>query len=111
MAAFKDFTGGRVSGYEEAMQQANNEAIASLTKQATALGADAIMGIRVSATVFSPGGKGTVMGVIAYGTAVKLKQLDAHHIERPEHKSFVNDETEPVRTHTVPDGVGFDWGR
>jgi len=112
IAAFKDFTGGRVTGYEESMQLANSEAIAALAKNAAALNADAVMGIQISSAVFSPHAKGTVVGIIAYGTAVKLKQPGTNHIDHTERdRDPVDSDIEPVRTHTIPTGAGFEWGR
>ncbi len=69
-AGLKSLVGGELKGYSEMMEQARNEAIQRMKDQATNLGADAIVGFRLQ-TSSVMGGASEVM---AYGTAVKIKE-------------------------------------
>lgn len=68
-ASVTDFIGGRSGVYETKMQEARDGAIAEMTKQAEALGANAIIGIKLDYGVVGD----SMMMVSAAGTAVSLK--------------------------------------
>lgn len=69
IAAFlKNIVGGELLGYTELMVEARREAIARMTGEAEALGADAVVNVRLSTASISGG----AAELLAYGTAVKL---------------------------------------
>jgi uncharacterized protein YbjQ (UPF0145 family) len=68
--AFSSILGGNIRAYEEVCEQARSEAFARMVEHAQDRGADAIIAMRYDATEFSQG----VTEVLAYGTAVKLRQ-------------------------------------
>ncbi len=119
VAAVKDFTGGRVSDYERALNDAKTGAMAQLENSASALRADAVMGIRFDVTVFSPHGKGTMIGVTMYGTAVRLSG-NVQDIKKPA-QTFTKTSVEKprlgfseqgtVNNSNIPNGTGFEWGK
>ncbi len=69
VAGLKTIVGGEIKGYTDMMDQARKIATDRMIKEATKLGADAIVEMRY--------GSSTIMGgaaeILAYGTAVKLK--------------------------------------
>jgi uncharacterized protein YbjQ (UPF0145 family) len=67
-AFFKGLVGGEIKGYSELLVEGREEAIERMTKEAEALGADAIVNVRM-ATSSITGGAAEMM---AYGTAVKF---------------------------------------
>ena len=69
MAGFKTLVGGELKGYTEMMEESREIAIKRMTKQAEALGANAIVGVRLSSSAVAQ----SAAEVTAYGTAVKLK--------------------------------------
>jgi uncharacterized protein YbjQ (UPF0145 family) len=71
MGALRDVVGGRSGTYERELGAARDTAMAALTEQARALGADAILGIDLDYEVLGSG-NGMLM-VSASGTAVRLK--------------------------------------
>ncbi|MEM3737508.1 MAG: YbjQ family protein [Candidatus Bathyarchaeia archaeon] len=73
IAGFKDLIGGRVGRYEELMRNATNEALERLKVEASKLGADAVIGVKM----FSPeiGGHHNIGEVVVYGTAVRLTKV------------------------------------
>jgi len=73
MAGIRDFFGGRVKEYEKLMRDATDEVFKKLAEEAKKMGANAVVGIKM----FSPeiGGERRVGEVVAYGTAVKLKEI------------------------------------
>jgi uncharacterized protein YbjQ (UPF0145 family) len=68
--AFSQILGGNIRAYEELCEQARSEAYARMVEHAQERGADAVISMRYDATEFAPG----VTEVLAYGTAVKLRQ-------------------------------------
>src|SRR5262249_7359124 len=62
--------GGNIRAYEEVCEQARSEAFARMVQHAQDKGADAVLAMRYDATEFAQG----VTEVLAYGTAVKLRQ-------------------------------------
>ena len=69
MAGMKTLVGGEIKGYTEMLEDARRIALERLQVQAAALGADAIVGIRLTSSAVMAG----AAEVTAYGTAVKLR--------------------------------------
>ena len=69
-ASVRDIVGGRTKSYETVLRDARKEALHDLTEQAIALGADAVVGISVDYEAI--GKDGSMLMVVATGTAVKL---------------------------------------
>src|SRR5947209_2462018 len=67
--AFSSFFGGNIKAYEEVCEHARNDAFDRMVQHAQERGADAVLAMRYDATEFSSG----VTEVLAYGTAVKLR--------------------------------------
>ena len=70
-AGVADFLGSNSSMYEEKLSKAKLAAIKELQNHASALGANAIIGLDVDYTTFTS----DIMGVIANGTAVMVEEL------------------------------------
>ena len=68
MAGLKGVVGGEVESYTKLMAESREQAIARMIEHAEALGADAIVGMRVATSVLMT----TAAEILAYGTAVKL---------------------------------------
>lgn len=69
IASIQNFLGGRLSTYESVVDRARREAVVRLKREAEAIGADQIMGLRLSTTEL--GMQGGMVEVFAYGTAIK----------------------------------------
>lgn len=67
-AGLKGIVGGELRGYTEMTSVARDEALARMITEATALGADAVVGVRFSTAMVMTG----AAEMLAYGTAVKL---------------------------------------
>jgi uncharacterized protein YbjQ (UPF0145 family) len=67
-AKVADFTGGRVSTYESELKKARLAAIGEMKAEATRLGANAVVGVRIDFEAL--GEKGSILMVCASGTAV-----------------------------------------
>lgn len=67
-AKIRDVVGGRVGGYENALQGAKQLAIADMVEQAQQLGANAVIGIDLDYETVGD----TMLMVSANGTAVRL---------------------------------------
>ena len=65
----RDVVGGRTSKYEEELEKARNEALEIMEKKAESLGANAIIGLKISYDNLG-GTMGNTIMVTAYGTAV-----------------------------------------
>ncbi len=72
LAGVRDIVGGRAGAYEKVLRDAKDAAIADMTEQAREWGADAIVGISLDYEVV--GGKGSMLMVVATGTAVTAKK-------------------------------------
>ncbi len=68
-AGFKSLVGGELKSYTDLMNKARNEAIRLMIEDAKKLGADAVVGFKLQTSAVTAGAS----EVIAYGTAVKLK--------------------------------------
>lgn len=68
-AGLKSLIGGEIRGYVKAMTDAREEALSRMTKEAEELGADAVVGVRLTTSTIMAG----AAEILAYGTAVKFK--------------------------------------
>lgn len=68
MASIKTIIGGEVRGYTEMLSEARQEAMQRMVKNATALGADAVVNVRFTTSAIAQG----MSEMLAYGTAVNL---------------------------------------
>lgn len=73
MASFTDFFGGRSNTYQQELDKVYQNAINEISAKATAIGADAIVGLKMDFNEISGKGK-TMFMVSAVGTAVKLRK-------------------------------------
>lgn len=69
VSSLKGLVGGEIKGYVKAMTDAREEAMNRMNKEAEALGADAVVGMRLTTSSVMAG----AAEVLAYGTAVKLR--------------------------------------
>jgi len=69
MASLKNVVGGELKGYTELLQESREEAVARMSKQAEAVGANAVLNIRFSTSSVTQG----AAELYAYGTAVVLE--------------------------------------
>ncbi|MCY3745759.1 MAG: YbjQ family protein [Acidobacteria bacterium] len=69
MAGLKGVVGGEVESYTKLMAESREQAIARMIEHAEALGADAIVGMRIATSVLMT----TAAEILAYGTAVKIR--------------------------------------
>lgn len=70
LAGIRDIVGGRAGAYEQALRTAREEALREMASEATARGAEAVVGVDIDYEVLGSG-NGMLM-VTAAGTAVKL---------------------------------------
>ena len=68
-AGLKTLVGGEIAGYTEMLNDARRIATERMERDATALGADAIVGVRFMTSSVMAGAS----EIIVYGTAVKVK--------------------------------------
>ena len=69
-ASVRDIVGGRSGSYEKVLAAARQMALDHVESQAAALGADALVGVDLDYEVL--GDKGSMLMVVASGTAVRL---------------------------------------
>ena len=70
MAGLRDFFGGRSSSYEEVLKKAKDTALQELQERATAMGANAVIGMDLDYETV--GANGSMLMVTASGTAVVI---------------------------------------
>lgn len=70
MAGMKTIVGGEIAGYTDMIKEARGIATKRMVDEAEALGADAIINVRYGSSQVMT----SAAEIIAYGTAVKLKQ-------------------------------------
>ncbi len=68
VAALKTLVGGELHGYSSLLAGAREQALDRMTAEAEALGADAIVGMRMQTSSIARGSS----EIVAYGTAVRL---------------------------------------
>ena len=66
-ASFKTLVGGELKSYTKMMDEARDQAFSKMEANARAIGADAVIGIRITSSNVMQG----ACEVLAYGTAVK----------------------------------------
>ena len=69
----RDVVGGRTTQYEEEIGQARDIALTSMKEKAESLGANAIIGIKISYDNLG-GTMGNTILITAYGTAIKYEE-------------------------------------
>ena len=69
-AGLRDIVGGRSGTYERGIQEVKQTALNELQQKAVAVGANAIVGVDLDFETV--GGKGSMLMVVATGTAVKV---------------------------------------
>ena len=67
-AFFKSLIGGEIKGYSDLLVEGREEAINRLKENAAAIGADAVVNVRLTTASIAKG----AAEMVAYGTAVKL---------------------------------------
>jgi len=70
-ASIRDIVGGRAGAYEKVLNDARETAIAELTDKASALGANAVIGVDIDYETV--GQNGSMLMVTAAGTAVVVE--------------------------------------
>lgn len=73
MASFKNLFGGELSSYTELLQESREEAVARMSEQARAIGANAVVNVRFSTSSIAAGAS----EILAYGTAVVMQDAQA----------------------------------
>ena len=69
-AGFRNMVGGRSASYEQEIQQAYTDAVNEMAQRAQAMGANAVIGVKVD--YFTAGTDGSMLAAIANGTAVVI---------------------------------------
>ncbi len=70
-ARVRDIVGGRSAAYEKELRRSRETALAEMSEEARATGADAVVGIDLDYEVVGTGG--SMLMVAASGTAVRLR--------------------------------------
>ncbi len=73
-AGIRDVVGGRSAAYEEELRKAKQIAIREMVEEATARGANAVIGVDLDYETINVGGGGGMLMVSASGTAVKVSE-------------------------------------
>ena len=68
-AALKNLIGGEINEYTKLQADSREQALQRMIKDAESLGADAVVNVRITTSMIMQG----VAEILAYGTAVKLK--------------------------------------
>lgn len=72
-ALLKNIVGGEIKGYTELLTEGREEALYRMNQDAQRLGADGVIGVRMTTSMISQG----AVEIMAYGTAVRLQAIDA----------------------------------
>ena len=70
LAIARSFIGGEILTYTQMINESKSYVITRLVENARALGADAVVGVKMGSAQVMPG----TVEIFAYGTAVKLKK-------------------------------------
>ncbi len=70
LAGLRTIVGGEVTGYTKLMAESREQALARMVEHAEALGADAVVGLRVTTQMVMQGAS----EILVYGTAVRLRR-------------------------------------
>jgi uncharacterized protein YbjQ (UPF0145 family) len=68
-AGLKNIVGGELKGYTELMQEARQEAIDRMVREAESIGANAVLNVRFATTSIAVG----AAEILAYGSAVRVE--------------------------------------
>ena len=71
LAGLKNIVGGELKAYTELMQEARAEAVARMTAEAHAVGANAVLNVRFVTASITAG----AAEILAYGSAVNIEPL------------------------------------
>jgi len=71
-AGLRDIIGGRSGGYQKALREARDHAMADMEAEAQALGSDAVVAVDIDYEAVQ-GGNGSMLMVSCNGTAVRLR--------------------------------------
>jgi uncharacterized protein YbjQ (UPF0145 family) len=69
VASLKNIVGGEIEEYTQLQAEAREQALSRMLDDAKKLGADAVIGMRITTAMVARG----AAEILAYGTAVKLK--------------------------------------
>ena len=69
LAFFRNLVGGEIAEYTKLMGESREQAIDRMTERATELGADAIIGMRITTSMVMS----NASEILVYGTAVRLR--------------------------------------
>ena len=69
LAGLRTIVGGEITGYTKLMAESREQAIARMVEHAETLGADAVVGLRVTTQMVMAGAS----EILVYGTAVRLR--------------------------------------
>jgi len=72
LAVLKNIIGGEIEEYTKLMAESREQALDRMVQQAEELGADAVLDTRFSTSYIM----GSAAEILAYGTAVKLKDVN-----------------------------------
>ncbi|MDR1074756.1 MAG: YbjQ family protein [Xanthomonadaceae bacterium] len=70
LASLKNLVGGELVTYTELLNESRQDALERMTRQARALGANAVINVRFTTANIAPG----AAEILAYGTAVVLRK-------------------------------------
>lgn len=70
IASFRNLVGGEITEYTQMLEEAREQALTRMKKEAEGLGADAIVNVRITSSQVSHG----AAEIVAYGTAIKLNK-------------------------------------
>ena len=69
-ASFKTLVGGEIKAYQEMMEEARKIAIGRMVEKAEKMGANAIIGLRLTSSSIMT----SASEIVAYGTAVRIEE-------------------------------------
>lgn len=72
-AGIRDIVGGRTGSYERVFERGHQDALSELERRANAMGANAVVGIKMDTGSIEVGETGTLLLITASGTAVRLR--------------------------------------
>ena len=72
-ASIRDIVGGRSAAYEKELRNAKDIAITEMCEEASALGANTVVGVDLDYETIGSGGSGNMLMVSASGTAVSCE--------------------------------------
>ena len=68
LAGLKNIVGGEIGAYQTLLNESREQALARMSERAEAMGADAVIAVRITTSSVAQGAS----EVVAYGTAVRL---------------------------------------